>query len=658
MSPVYALAVGVFVASCLTLGCSTRSARHATDGHRNDSHAITTTVPADHEHARGANHDLGDAHDHDHDDLAIAIEDPVNPWTHLHLNNDPKNFQFAIVTDRTGGHRPGVFEDAVRKLNLLQPEFVMSVGDLIEGYTQDRAEIARQWDEFQSFTARLAMSFFYVPGNHDKSNPVMAEEWATRFGRSYYPPRAKMSDAQAAYLKRALEENKGVRWTLVFFHQPLWIYDDRNAAAATQSTQPVDPPSGWGKIEQLLSDDGRPYTVFVGHYHNYTKHVRHDRRYIVLASTGGGSQLRGPAFGEFDHVVWVTMTDDGPLLANLLLDGVWDENVATPDSRALVGALNRAARVVVQPVRVDDDTYAGGTVELKLVNDANQPMAVTANFRPHEFLRPDPYALRETIEPNSVRQVELKLDPRKPVSVSEMPPLLLDLVMSYDVPNGPKLELKRTQAVAVDRALPVARQDKPVVIDGKLDEWGELPIAAARPNQVSGDASSWTGPDDASFRFGVRQDDQNVYIAVATKDERIVVLPGQRTWLQDGVEVRVDARPDPARSNNRGGNDGVDNLAVLMVPGGTPEQTRFHQKQRNAKDVTAACVTTPDGHAAEIAIPHRVLDAAQKGRWKELRINVAVNDLDDEVGTAAHLWWRPDWRGAETYSGSGTFERE
>lgn len=64
----------------------------------------------------------------------IAVQE-VNPWNHLNLNNDPDNFQFAIVTDRTGGHRPGIFEDAIGKLNLLQPEFVMSLGDLIEGYT-------------------------------------------------------------------------------------------------------------------------------------------------------------------------------------------------------------------------------------------------------------------------------------------------------------------------------------------------------------------------------------------------------------------------------------------------------------------------------------------------------------------------------------------
>ena len=68
--------------------------------------------------------------------IIIDKSGSVHPWSNLDFNNDPDNFQFAIVTDRTGGHRAGVFEDAIRKLNLLQPEFVISVGDLIEGYTR------------------------------------------------------------------------------------------------------------------------------------------------------------------------------------------------------------------------------------------------------------------------------------------------------------------------------------------------------------------------------------------------------------------------------------------------------------------------------------------------------------------------------------------
>jgi hypothetical protein len=40
--------------------------------------------------------------------VSVRVE-PHNPWTHLRLNNDPALFRFAIVSDRTGGHRAGVF---------------------------------------------------------------------------------------------------------------------------------------------------------------------------------------------------------------------------------------------------------------------------------------------------------------------------------------------------------------------------------------------------------------------------------------------------------------------------------------------------------------------------------------------------------------------
>ncbi|MDH4239288.1 MAG: metallophosphoesterase, partial [Phycisphaerae bacterium] len=119
-------------------------------------------------------------------DLKIQASNGANPWTHLNLYNNPDNFQFAIVADRTGGSRPGVFADAVEKLNLLMPEFVLSIGDLIEGYTHDDTELNSQWDEFDSIVNKLQMPFFYVPGNHDISNAAMAGKWQQRLGSSYY----------------------------------------------------------------------------------------------------------------------------------------------------------------------------------------------------------------------------------------------------------------------------------------------------------------------------------------------------------------------------------------------------------------------------------------------------------------------------------------
>ena len=231
-------------------------------------------------------------------ELEVTVEDK-NPWTDLQLNNERKNFQFAIVTDRTGGHRPGVFRKAVDKLNLLQPEFVVSVGDLIEGGTEDPGRWALEWSEFQGMVQQLDMPFFYVPGNHDISNMPMFDEWHRKFGRSYYsfryhdvlflclnsedPPDKgsfHFSEKQRDWAKQVLAENKDARWTIVLLHKPTWTY----AEADLQG-------SGWSAIEDALDD--RSYTVFAGHKHNYAKTVRRGREYYMLATTGDGTNLSG-----------------------------------------------------------------------------------------------------------------------------------------------------------------------------------------------------------------------------------------------------------------------------------------------------------------------------------------------------------------------------
>ncbi|OWK46741.1 metallophosphoesterase [Fimbriiglobus ruber] len=263
--------------------------------------------------------------------LTIKTEEK-NPWTHLNLNNGPEQFQFAVVTDRTGGHRAKVFSRAVQQINLLQPEFVMSVGDLIEGYTSKEERIKDEWKEFEGYIKKFEMPFFYVPGNHDLSSKELVTDWGGRYGRKYYhfifknvlflavnseDPTTKISEEQAAYFKKVLDENPAVRWTMVFLHKPLWADKDIEK-------------NGWGTIERALA--GRKYTAFCGHVHRYQKFVRNGMNYYQLATTGGGSKMRGVAYGEFDHIAWITMKKDGPLIANVLLDGVLPEDLKLPES--------------------------------------------------------------------------------------------------------------------------------------------------------------------------------------------------------------------------------------------------------------------------------------------------------------------------------------
>jgi hypothetical protein len=260
---------------------------------------------------------------------AIQVQvEKQNPWNHLKVNNANGTFRFAIVSDRTGGARAGVFERAVEQLNWLQPEFVVTVGDLIEG-AKDLDKIDKQWKQFNGFVAKLDMPFFYVPGNHDFANKLLAKRWHEQYGRSYYhfvykdvlflmlnteevPAKGpgKFGEGQIAYVKKALEDNRNARWTMVFLHKPVWTYKEQEINA-----------SGWLEIEGALA--GRKYTVFAGHKHRYERFERQGRQYYMLATTGGSSKMRGPGLGEFDHLVWVTMKQDGPVLANLMMEGIF-----------------------------------------------------------------------------------------------------------------------------------------------------------------------------------------------------------------------------------------------------------------------------------------------------------------------------------------------
>lgn len=259
-----------------------------------------------------------------------------NPWTNAPLNNAPETFQFAIVSDRTGGHRAKIFSRAVDRLNLLQPEFVVSVGDLIEGGRKPAEQIQGEWKEFDSYVNKLSMPFFYVPGNHDVGNVDTDKVWQQRLGRRHYhfvyknvlflclntddPPGAgagNLTKEQVDYAKKALADNVGVRWTLVFLHKPIWTAGDL-------------PRRGWLDVEKALAD--RPYTVFCGHVHRYRKFLRQGREYYQLATTGGGSRLRGQAYGEFDHLVWVTMKKEGPVLTNIMLDSILTDDLKVPES--------------------------------------------------------------------------------------------------------------------------------------------------------------------------------------------------------------------------------------------------------------------------------------------------------------------------------------
>jgi len=296
-------------------------------------------------------------------DFKNDVSTTAKPW--LHENFDDGTFTFAIITDLNGGERAGVFDVAIEQVNLLRPELIVTVGDLIDGGTENKDTLTMQWDYFDTRAKKAKAPLFHIGGNHDLTNVAMREFWANRYGPRYYhfiykdvlflmldsedyspkrmqeiylaraaaikvmdgpnPEKAndmeynkmkerisgEISKEQSEYFKKVLEENPSVKWTFLFMHKPVWQREEEG---------------GLQIIEAALAD--RPYTLFNGHFHSYSHTDRNKRDYIMLGTTGGAQNDKD--LMSFDHLTLVTMDDHEPSIANLRLDGILDKTGKVP----------------------------------------------------------------------------------------------------------------------------------------------------------------------------------------------------------------------------------------------------------------------------------------------------------------------------------------
>ncbi|MDC6364428.1 MULTISPECIES: PA14 domain-containing protein [Flavobacteriaceae] len=374
------------------------------------------------------------------------LNETNKPWSDKPFYNDPNNFQFAIVSDRTGGHRQGVFGKGIEKINQLYPEFVMSVGDLIEGYSKDTSLLNTQWKEFNGILDSLNTRFFYVAGNHDYSNATMAKQWKERYGRAYYHFIYKdvlfliansndgdgvlMGKDQIAYLKGAIAQNPNVRWTMIFVHHPIWAYGDAN---------------GFNEIEDALK--GRKYTVFAGHTHRYMHTVQNDQNHYVLATTGGGSRLRGPKFGEFDHIGWVTMTDAGPKLVNLALSGIIDDDVSNTNTKEQAIGLIKATDF--KPLVLSKGKNR--KVVMSLHNTSDKELHFKGVLYHHHQVEPNASRFDIMLPSKSLKQLTIMTHPRGDSSENDWDPLEMEWEMKYDSAfMEPEFSLSGTEVIELN----------------------------------------------------------------------------------------------------------------------------------------------------------------------------------------------------------------
>lgn len=108
------------------------------------------------------------------------------PWIGKLRESSGEDFSFVVLGDRCGIALPGIFEKALSLTKQLNPDFVLSVGDLVEGYWKKAQDAHDEWVQMDQLLEGLELPFFFTVGNHDYGNETMVNVWHERKGFEYY----------------------------------------------------------------------------------------------------------------------------------------------------------------------------------------------------------------------------------------------------------------------------------------------------------------------------------------------------------------------------------------------------------------------------------------------------------------------------------------
>jgi hypothetical protein len=337
---------------------------------------------------------------HPHHETPRLLTDRESPVT-LELTDEADSFSFAVFGDRTGGPPEGVkvLADAVRDVNIIGPDLVMTVGDLVQGYNQTPAWMV-QAVEFKGIMDRLDMPWFPVAGNHDiywrgGKRPAAEHEgnFEAFFGPLWYAFRHKnswfyvlysdeanpktgernfnkaecqtMSPEQFSWLKETLQQTKEAENVFVFLHHPRWLggnYGD-----------------DWKRVHKELADVGNVKAVFAGHIHQMKYSGKTDGiEYFALATVGGANFGDMPEAGFLHQFDLVTVRKGEISVASFPVGTV-------DDVRAVTVEVSRECRRLADQMRpnlkglleLDANMGCKSEVSISLTNPSSRPLDVT-----------------------------------------------------------------------------------------------------------------------------------------------------------------------------------------------------------------------------------------------------------------------------------------
>ena len=264
---------------------------------------------------------------------SVAARAEPGPSGTMPAPDATESFSFVVFPDRTGGPASGVraLEQAVDTANLLDPDFVVTIGDMIQGYADAETWLA-QAAEYKSIMHRLNAPWYPVAGNHDlyarpHTDAGHRALYREHFGPLHYSFTHRFAHFVVLWTDESMRFDDPARTQNVSPEQLAWLEADLAAADADRVFVFMHHPrwldayagSNWPDAHRLLEADGRPVAVFAGHIHSIRDDGRTGNvRYMTLG-TAGAHPSRSHPHASFDHVTLVHARPEGESIVHVPL---------------------------------------------------------------------------------------------------------------------------------------------------------------------------------------------------------------------------------------------------------------------------------------------------------------------------------------------------